>query len=119
MLGAFGAVAVATDHPHWAKKPQQVLPITVPLVRAIEDLPTKTRQKLQKAANPALFVLGCAMVVGPDLMTEMRLRAEARQTRGRPEMAFARQHQGQNSRPAASEEPSLVAVPGGLRGVGE
>jgi hypothetical protein len=58
------------------------------------------------------------MVVGPDLMHEMRLRAEQRQTRGRPEMVYARQPQPGNSRPPA-DSPDLVTVPGGLRGVGE
>jgi hypothetical protein len=118
VLGLFGAVAVATGHPHWQKRPAQVLPITVPLTRALEDLPPAARKKLAKAANPALFVLGCAIVVGPDLSVEMRLRAEARQTRGRPEMVFNRQAQG-NARPQSPDAPDLVTVPGGLRGVGE
>jgi hypothetical protein len=96
-----------------------VLPITVPLTRALEDLPPAARKKLAKAANPALFVLGCAIVVGPDLGREMQLRAEARQTRGRPEMVFNRQQAQGNARPQSPDAPDLVTVPGGLRGVGE
>lgn len=112
-------MAVATGHEHWEKRPAQVLPITVPLTRALGDLPAAQRKKLAKAANPALFVLGCAIVVGPDLTKEMQLRAEARQTRGRPEMVFQRQAAQANSRPPSPDQPDLVAVPGGLRGVGE
>lgn len=119
MLGIFGAVAVATGHDHWQKRPPQVLPITVPLVRALEDLPPAARKKLAKAANPALFVLGCAIVVGPDLKREMDLRAETRQPRGRPEMVFNRQSTASSSRPPSPDAPDLVSVPGGLRGVGE
>jgi hypothetical protein len=119
VLGLFGAVSVATGHSHWQKRPAQVLPITVPLTRALEDLPPAARKKLARAANPALFVLGCAIVVGPDLSVEMRLRAEARQTRGRPEMVFKRQDNQGNARPSSPDAPDLVTVPGGLRGVGE
>ncbi len=75
-MGLFGLVAVATAHEHWLKERQDVLAITGPLNAWIDQLPSKTLKQIEKNLAPALFVVGCATVVAPDVILEMRLRAE-------------------------------------------
>lgn len=76
VVGLFGFVAVATGHAHWAKSPEQCLPMTAPLIRMINELPKKTREQVEKHINPLLFAAGCCAVIGPDIAYEMGVRRE-------------------------------------------
>jgi hypothetical protein len=78
IVGLFGLVAVATGHEHWLKERDDVVPMTGPLNAWIDQLPSKTLKKLEKNLAPALFAVGCAIVVGPDIAAEVRLRAIAK-----------------------------------------
>jgi hypothetical protein len=92
IVGLFGLVAVATGHEHWLKERDDVLPMTGPLNAWIDQLPSKTLKKLEKNLAPALFAVGCAIVVGPDIAAEMRLRALAKKpvlTVSRPQGAHS------------------------------
>lgn len=72
-----------------------MLPMTGPLNAWIDQLPSKTLKKIEKNLAPCLFVTGAAVVVGPDIVAEMRLRAQhksyvaavSRQSQGRPSPA--------------------------------
>lgn len=75
VVGAFGLVAVATGHEHWLKEHPEVVPITDPLNAYIDSLPAKTLKKLEKNLAPCLLVVGCATVVVPDVVLEMKIRA--------------------------------------------
>jgi len=81
VVGLFGLVATATAHEHWLKEQGDVLPITGPLKAMVEQLPPKTLKKLEKNLAPTLVVVGIAVVVGPDAVAEMRLRAEDKRDR--------------------------------------
>lgn len=76
IVGLFGLVAVATGHEHWLKERGDVLPMTGPLNAWIDQLPSKTLKRIEKNLAPCLFVTGCAVVAGPDIVAEMRLRAQ-------------------------------------------
>lgn len=81
VVGLFGLVAVATGHEHWLKDREEVMQITGPLNAWIDQLPAKTLKKVEKNLAPCLFAVGCAIVIGPDVALEMRLRAEAKRAR--------------------------------------
>ena len=55
---------------------QDVMAITGPLNAWIDQLPAKTLKKLEANLAPALFVVGLATVVGPDVVLEMRIRGQ-------------------------------------------
>jgi len=76
MVGLFGFIAVSTGHEHWCKTPEQLLPMTAPLIRMVNELPKKTRENLEKHINPLLFAAGCCAVVGPDIALEFGIRRE-------------------------------------------
>ena len=90
VVGLFGLVAVATAHEHWLKERADVMAITGPLNAWIDQLPAKTIKKLETNLAPALFVVGLATVVGPDVVMELRIRNEqnARRTVSGPERGF-------------------------------
>src|SRR6185312_326230 len=100
--------AVATGHEHWLKALGDVVPITGPLNAWIDQLPSKTIKRLEKNLAPCLFVTGCAIVVGPDLVAEMRLRAETK----RALAAVSRT----NPRAAAAPHPSASGATGPSNG---
>src|SRR5689334_4627226 len=81
IVGLFGLVATATAHEHWLKERDDVLPITGPLKAWVEQLPPKTLKAMEKRMAPTLFVIGCAVVVGPDVVMEMRTRKREQDTR--------------------------------------
>lgn len=78
VVGLFGLVAVATGHEHWLKEREEIVPVTEPLKAWVDQLPAKTLKRLENNLAPALFCCGLAVVVGPDLILERRLRAHAR-----------------------------------------
>ena len=80
IVGLFGLVAVATGHEHWLKERDDVLPMTGPLNAWIDQLPAKTLKRVEKNLAPALFAVGCAIVAGPDIAMEIRLRAQLKKS---------------------------------------
>lgn len=76
-VGLFGMIAVSTGHHHWAKTEEQVLPMTAPLIRMVNQLPKATLKRIENNWNPILFAIGCCAVVGPDIAKELTLRKEA------------------------------------------
>ena len=78
VVGLFGLVAVATAHEHWLKERDDVIPITGPLKAWVDQLDSKTLKRIEKSLAPTLFVVGCATVIGPDIMVEMKERAKSR-----------------------------------------
>ncbi len=76
LVGLFGFIGVSTGHEHWYKSPEQLLPMTAPLIRMINEMPKKTREQLEKNINPLLFAAGCCAVIGPDIAKEMSTRRE-------------------------------------------
>ena len=81
VVGLFGLVAVATDHAHWLKDREEVIPITGPLNAWIDSLPSKTLKRIEKNLAPCLFAIGCAVVAGPDIAMEIKIRARDKDTR--------------------------------------
>jgi hypothetical protein len=73
-VGLFSCIGVCTQHEHWLKEASEVRPMTGPLARYINGLPKSTKAALMKRLNPALFCVGAATIVGPDLITEIKLR---------------------------------------------
>jgi len=74
LLGAFRCAALATDHPHWNKTQEQVRVATEPLQAMIERLPKAVVKEMEGKALPILFVIGCGMLVIPDVIREMEIR---------------------------------------------
>lgn len=68
--------------------------MTGPLNAWIDTLPSKTLKKIEKNLAPCLFVVGCAVVAGPDIALEIKIRAQhkvSRQAVPRPFGAGPRQ----------------------------
>jgi len=80
-VGLFGLVAVATAHEHWLKERDDVVPITGPLKAWVDQLPAKTLKKLEQNLAPALLVAGMAIVLGPDVFAEVRIREQEKRIR--------------------------------------
>lgn len=113
VVGLFGLVAVATAHEHWLKDRVDVLPITEPLKAAVKQLPPKTLKKLEKNLAPAMVVAGLAIVVGPDVAVEMRLRAEDKRARA----AVSQPPTGsRNGNSPVAAQPGVPAGVGGANG---
>jgi hypothetical protein len=81
ITGAFGAVAVATKHEHWLKTPDEVEPIVGPLCRMIEELPPKTLKAFEKHFNLVALVGGAGILIGTDVIAEVKIRKEENATR--------------------------------------
>lgn len=81
VVGLFGLVAVATAHEHWLKTNADVAAITGPLNAWIDQLPSKSLKKIEKNLAPALVVVGLAVVIGPDVVVEVKLREQDRASR--------------------------------------
>jgi hypothetical protein len=113
MVGLFGLVAVATAHEHWLKDRDDVIPITGPLKAWVDQLPAKTLKQIEKNLAPLLFTTGCAIVVGPDLFMEMRIRAEEKRVR----LAVSQQSQGPIA--AGFRVPTQEGIVGRTNGVAE
>jgi len=110
-VGLFGLVAVATGHEHWLKEREDVLPITGPLNAWIDQLPAKTLKRVEKNLAPALFAVGCAIVVGPDIAVEMRERAKFKSYR-----QAVSQSPGANQASYAASERATSAANGTVGG---
>jgi len=102
-VGLFNLVAVATQHEHWLKDKEDVIPITGPLKAWVNELDAKTLKRNEKNLAPTLFVVGVATVAGPDAVAEMRIRAQEK----RAKLALSQP-------PARARVGTTVATPAGI-----
>lgn len=84
-VGAFALTAYGTGHAHWLKDKEDVKPITDPLNAWVETLPVKMLKNIEKNLCPVLLAIGLGTVIGPDLILEMKLRAQGRRNPLGPE----------------------------------
>jgi hypothetical protein len=77
-VGAFNMVGLFTQHRHWMKDAEDVVPITDPINAYIDGLPAKTQKALEERIIPISLAGGLLEVLIPDIIMEMRIRANHR-----------------------------------------
>ena len=74
VVGAFSATAYVTQHEHWFQTPEQVAPITDPLMSWIDTLPVKTVKQIEQGIWPVMLIIGLVLVLLPCILAEIKLR---------------------------------------------
>ena len=117
LQGAFGAMAVATQHDHWLKTDEQLEPIVGPLCRQVQTLPAKALKAFEKRAGWIMLAAGTTAVVGQDVVAEVKLRAIERAARNGQEgpQDARRGPSGPGGHPRYPNTPG--APPGGSQSV--